>query len=87
MIRRIVCDLILFLGIFFLPWWGTALLVFIFMLLFKWFWEGIVVALFLDSLYSLPFARIYGRFGVFAISAAVILLVVENIRPRIRIQL
>jgi hypothetical protein len=85
MIKRIICDIILFFAIFFLPWWGTVLLAFIFMILFKWFWEGIVVALFIDSLYSLPLARIYGRFGFFTISATLILLIIENIRPKIRI--
>lgn len=85
MIKRIICDLILFFALFFLPWWGTVLLAFIFMILFRCFWEGIVVALFIDSLYSFPDAKFYGRFGFFIISAALILLIIENIRPRIRI--
>jgi hypothetical protein len=85
MFKRIICDIILFFAVFFLAWWLTALLIFVFMILFKRFWEGIVAALFIDSLYSLPLAGFYGRFGIFTASAVVILIIIENIRPRIRI--
>ena len=87
MIKRIICDIILFLGIFFLPWWGTVILAFVFMILFKRFWEGVIAMLFIDSLYSLPTAKFYGHFGIFIVSAIVLLLIMENLKTRIRFKI
>jgi len=83
-IKRIIGDIILFLVIFFLPWWGTAILVFVFMILFKHFWEGVVAMLFIDSLYSLGTAKFYGHFGIFTVSAIILFLIIENLKTRIR---
>jgi len=87
MIKRIICDIGLFLGIFFLPWWGTAILAFIFMILFKRFWEGVIAMLFIDSLYSLPTSKFYGHFGIFIVSAIILLLIIENLKTRIRFKI
>ncbi|MCX6731445.1 MAG: hypothetical protein NTX55_00420 [Candidatus Parcubacteria bacterium] len=91
MIKRIVCDIGLFLGIFFLPWWGTAILVFVFMILFKKFWEGVAAMLFIDSLSSLPGTsaswRIYGHFGIFVVPAIILLLIIENLKTKIRFKI
>jgi len=87
MIKRIIFDIVLFLGIFFLPWWGTVVLTLVFMILFRRFWEGVIAMLFIDSLYSLPSAKFYGHFGIFIISAIVLLLIIENLKTRIRFKI
>jgi len=87
MIKRIICDIILFLGIFFLPWWGTAILTFVFMILFRRFWEGVAAIFFIDSLYSLPAAKFYGHFGIFIVPAIILFLIVENLKTKIRFKI
>jgi len=87
MFKRIICGLVLFLGIFFLPWWGTVLLVFVFTILFKWFWEGVVAMFFIDSLYSLPLAKFSSHFGIFTVSAIIFLLIIENLKTKIRFKI
>jgi len=91
MFKRITCNIVLFLGIFFLPWWGTVALTLIFMVFFRRFWEGVVAMLFLDSLYFLPTAstswQIYGRFGIFTVSAVIFLFFIKNFKTKIRFNL
>ncbi len=87
MVKRIIADIVLFLGIFFLPWWVTVILTFIFIILFRWFWEGIIAMLFIDSLYSLPDVKFYGHFGIFIVSAVILLLIIENLKTRIRFKI
>jgi hypothetical protein len=61
------------------------------MILFQRYWEGVVAMLFLDSLYSLPTTsvnwRIYGHFGIFTVSAIILLLIIENLKTRIRFKI
>lgn len=84
MIKRIVCDIILFLFLLFAPWYWTAVLAIIFMILFRRYWEGVVIAVFFDTLYSLPDAKFYGRFGIFTAVALILFFVLENLKKKIR---
>lgn len=83
--KRIIADTILFLSIFFAPWWVTVGLGVLFVFLFPRFWETVLAGLFLDALYYTETSGIYGRFGVFTISALILIVVAEKIKKQIRI--
>lgn len=85
MIKRIIADILLFSSLFILPWQWTAALAIIFIILFGNFWEAVLVGFTLDVLYSLPNAKIYGRFGVFTAMALVLVLTSKIIRKKIRL--
>ncbi len=84
MIKRVIADIVLFASLFFAPWYWTAILAVIFMILFRRYWEGALAAFFIDALYSVPDTKIYGHFGVFTASALILFLIMENIKSKIR---
>jgi len=84
MIKRIFCDIILFASFFLAPWWGTAILAVIFMVLFRHYWEVIIAAIFIDALYSIPDAKFYGRFGIFTATALILFFSLESFKRKIR---
>ncbi|MFA4890084.1 MAG: hypothetical protein WC587_00395 [Candidatus Paceibacterota bacterium] len=85
MIKRIIADVIFFSCLFILPWQWTAVLAVVFIILFGNFWEAALAGLIFDSLYSIPGAKIYGRFGIFTATALVLVLVSKIIRKKIRL--
>jgi len=89
MAKRIIFDIILFLTIFFLPWWITVATAFISMILFKKFWEGVAVFFLIDLLYSLPKTskdwQIYGHFGIFTLTGIILFLIINKIKSNIRL--
>ncbi|PIT89091.1 MAG: hypothetical protein COU27_02135 [Candidatus Levybacteria bacterium CG10_big_fil_rev_8_21_14_0_10_36_7] len=83
--KRFFCDLLLIVCFVFLPWYILAVLVVVFMFLFKKFWEGVVVALFIDALYSVPSMKFYGRFWVFTLASVVLLFLIERFKKELRV--
>ena len=57
---RIISDLILFLGIFFWPWWVNLLLGGALIFFFRNFYEFLLMALFTDLLYGGAYHKILG---------------------------
>lgn len=90
MIKRTICDIVLFGSLVWLPWWATAGLAVLFMIFFKKYWEGVVVALMIDLFYAVSsinlFAdmNLYGRFGIFTVVALAIFFIIENAKKRVR---
>lgn len=84
MIKRVLCDIVLFGSLFLSPWYWTVILAAVFIILFPKFWEGLVAAFFIDSFYSISSAGFYARFGIFTAVALVILLLFGIIRNKIR---
>lgn len=84
MIKRVICDIVLFTSLFLAPWWGTAILAAVFMVLFRHYWEGVIAAIFIDTLYSMPNTKIYGRFGIFTISAIILVLILDIFKKKLR---
>lgn len=85
MIKRIAADIVLFMSVFFAPWYLTVLLAFLFVVLFPKFWEAVFAGLFLDAMYGSESGTLYGRFGLFTAAAAIAVIAVERIKKRIRI--
>lgn len=84
MIKRILCDIIIFISLFLAPWWVTVVLGTVFMVLFRRYWEGVVVAVFIDALYSVQTAKFYAHFGIFTISAIILFFILSIIKKKIR---
>ncbi len=84
MIKRVIADIALFASLFFNPWHWTAILAVMFMILFRRYWEGALAVFFLDALYSVPSAGIYGRFGIFTASSLILLLIFEILKKKLR---
>lgn len=87
MTKRIIADIILFVCVFWAPWYATAGLLFIFIVLFAEYWEAVAVGLAIDSLYSLPEQKIMAGFGVFSLSALLALCLSSFIKTKINIAL
>lgn len=85
MIKRIIADIILFLSIFFAPWYIAVGLGVLFVILFHRFWEVLVAGLFLDALYSISDSGLLSRFGIFTFLFLLFLLIVEKIKSNIRL--
>ncbi len=85
-IKRIGFDILLFGMVFLFPWYWAAVLAIIGLMLFKKFWEIIIVGLLIDSLYSLPNIGLIGRFGIFTISIIVLFFIAEAVKKQIRVR-
>lgn len=85
MIKRIIADIILLLSVFFLPWYFTLAAAVLFAFVFKSFWEAVVAGLFLDSLNYTQTSGIYGRFGLFTLTAVILIIVMEKIKKIVRV--
>lgn len=78
MIKRIIADAVLFLSIFFLPWYLTAALGIIFIFLFSKFWEAAGAGFFIDALYL-------EGFGIFTICALLLVFFLNAIKEKVRL--
>ncbi|MEK9183469.1 MAG: hypothetical protein AAB890_00120 [Patescibacteria group bacterium] len=64
MIKRIICDFILFAFVFLAPWYWTAGLIAVFIIILSQFWEGVIAALIIDSIYYVPDGEFSSRLGI-----------------------
>ncbi|MBU4223637.1 hypothetical protein KJ934_00140 [Patescibacteria group bacterium] len=85
MAKRIICDIALLASVFLLNWYWTAILAVVFMILFRYFWEGAIAVFILDYIYSIPGSHLCGRFGIITVFSIVLVLAIENLKSRIRI--
>ncbi len=71
-ILRIISFIVLFLGIVFLPWPITVGLAAVFMAVFSWYWEAVLIGFFLGSVYgfSEKNASLLFVFFVFSLASA-----------------
>lgn len=84
MIKRICFDVILIGALFFLPWYVTAGLAVVGLVLFRKFWEIVITGFLIDALYSLPDTKIIGRFGFFIIIGAILFLAADAVKKELR---
>lgn len=60
--NRIIFDIILFVSLFYIPWWGVGVIAFMGAFTYPHYYEIIVAGIILDILYgaqSFPFSGIY----------------------------
>ena len=83
MIKRIVFDIILFLSIAIFPWWLGLALVFVGIFLFTKFYEFIITAIIIYSLYSIPNGNISFSPILFSLIVIIAYLLIQYLRENI----
>lgn len=66
MYKRIIFDVALLASIFFIPWWGVAILGFFGAFLFSSFYEIVIAGAIFDLLYGARSLTLYGFLGTFS---------------------
>ncbi len=84
MIKRIVFDIVFFGSLFVLPWYATTGLGIAGLILFRKFWEAMLVGFIIDALYYAPGQNFIGHFGFFTIGAIILFIVFNLIRKKVR---
>jgi hypothetical protein len=82
-ILRIVFDIILFFGVFIMPFWLFAVVALASLVYFKDFYEFIPFFMMRDFLYALPEARFFGSVYILTLSSIVIFLMVNFIKSKV----
>jgi len=92
-IYRVYTIVVLLFFIIWAPWWIFFPLILCAFFFFKHFYEGLVLLFFADLLYGLPPLAGVGVWNVylyslfFFITGAVVLFLVEMVRPRLRFEI
>lgn len=74
----------LFLSIFFGPFWLSIILAILAMFLFRIFWEGVILFLLSDLLYAAEEARFYNIISISFITSLVTLVLIELLKKKLR---
>lgn len=82
---RIIANVILLLLIFVAPWWVVLICAAGATLYFERYYEILIAGLCMDALFGAPFAPLYGIQFIFLGATALILLLIELVKPRLRI--
>ena len=78
LLKRIITDVLLLVSLFVLPWWITLFVAFLLIFYFKLYFESIILAFFLDLLYSpINFSGVY-LLTIFTIILFIIIEVLKN---------
>ena len=80
--ERILFDAILCVVAFLLPWWATLVVFFVAMVLIRSWYEGIVIAFFLDAVFS-GSAQLGGFGFVVSVVAILLFLIAQLLRARL----
>lgn len=83
MIKRVIFDVILFISVFIFPWWIIVILIFIGIFVFKNFYEFIITAVIIYSLYALPGNRIISSPVFFSSSIIILFIFIQIIKNNI----
>jgi hypothetical protein len=84
MLKRITCDIALFISIFLLPWWLSISFATVLLFYFDSYIEAVIAALLLDLLYGAPLPVLFGFRFVFTISVGILFLAMEPLKKRLR---
>ena len=84
MIKRLICILMLLFSVLFLPFYVSVSLVFVGMLYFSFFWEGVVVLFISDLLYATKQARFEDGLYVSLLIAIGMLLILELLKNKLK---
>lgn len=81
--KRVIFDVILFISVFVLPWWVSALLLFVGIFIFNNFYEFIVFSVIVFSLYSIPSDRLITSPIFFSLTIIILYILIQSIRNNI----
>lgn len=84
MAMRILASIILLFSVLFMPFWLSAILVFIGMLYFAFFWEAIILLFLSDLLYGAKEARFFYAVFISLIVSVIVLVIIEFVKKKIK---
>lgn len=84
MIRRILCSVVILTSILFLPYWVYIPVLFVGIILFPFFWEGIFLAFLIDVIHGGGMKIFPSLISPLALSVLVVLVALLYIRERLR---
>ncbi|MEK9171646.1 MAG: hypothetical protein AAB782_00195 [Patescibacteria group bacterium] len=84
MIRRILCSVVILTSILFLPYWVYIPVLFVGIILFPFFWEGIFLAFLIDVIHGSGMKIFPSLISPLALSVFVVLVALLHIRERLR---
>lgn len=82
--KRLIADSAACISIFFLPWWCTGILLLGIIVFFRWPFEVVVLAFFVDLLYGIPETRFHGFMFVGTLVTFGLLIIAEFLKTRMR---
>jgi hypothetical protein len=82
--RRIFADIVLFLSIFFVPWWLVVAFAVVGLFTFSSFYEILFLGIVLDSLYNAPIAPFRHFQFVVTLLCVFLFVVIEALKRRLR---
>ncbi len=82
---RLLVFFVLLVALIALPFWVLAVLVFLCMLYFKLFIEGVVILLISDLLYGLAEPKFGNMLFISALASALVLALIEYLRTKLRL--
>lgn len=83
-ILRIFCDISLFLSLFYLPWWSTAILGVVFLIYFNHFYEIIIIGTLADMVYGIPRKVFFNAEFVNTLAAVLLYLASNQLKKFLR---
>ena len=84
MIRRILCSVVILISILFLPYWVYIPVLFVGIILFPFFWEGIFLVFLIDVIHGNGMKIFPSLISPLALSVLVMLVALLYIRERLR---
>ena len=84
MIKRLLSFVVLFFAVIFLPFWVYILMLVLALIFFRFYWEGVIIAFFIDVIYGISHETLFFSFP-FALGAVVILILILPIRDKLRL--
>jgi hypothetical protein len=85
MIPRILASLILFVSIFYMPFWLSVVLALASMIYFSFFWESVTLFFISDLIYGVGGDKFLNVFFISFIISIIVLLIIEMIKKKIRV--
>lgn len=83
MLKRIILDIVLILSVFILPWWVTAIVALAGMFMFAGYYEFLVVAVMMHSLYGIHGTGFAASAAFFYVTALFIFVAIQLLRNNI----
>ncbi|MDO8471252.1 MAG: hypothetical protein Q7S49_01445 [bacterium] len=84
MIRRVLCSVVILASILFLPYWIYVPVLFVGIILFPFFWEGIFLAFLINAIHGSKMEAIPSLISPLPLSILIILIALLYIRERLR---
>jgi hypothetical protein len=85
MIYRILYSLISFLAVLFLPYYISLLLVFLGVFLFRKYYEGLILLVFFETLYTTKETAFFDTFLIFSILFSIILFSKDYLKKKLNL--